>query len=372
MNMITKLTLSAVIAASVVSLPSKPAFANVDMDVRCNNDSLDPTAARARLEWARYCGLKVNVVSPSPANPLKREDTQMIASNGGTLIEFYEDFASSNFWGLNTYTSVSVGYQINTTHISKQYLNGVTSQLIDAQGFEKWSRPANKALARPMYPTFGTSPDASSGAPLYPNSATATDCKLYFNKNATSPAANFYVVGYCTSSCYTPEQQVLFPEGYKPILDAVTELQPTVMTLSSSSTLGDLSLQPNNVASYTKELWDTDHVIYEIRTDSGGLLRVTDEHPVIRGEGRIVQAKHLRVGDELVKINGRRDSIESIEVVSHFGKVYNLKPAARDRVSNILVAQGYLVGSSAFQNEDVDYINRIILGRSIPEDVIPR
>jgi len=56
----------------------------------------------------------------------------------------------------------------------------------------------------------------------------------------------------------------------------------------------------------------------------------------------------------------------------YFGKVYNIKPASTNRVANILIAQGFLVGSSRFQNEDADFINRIILGHGIPANVIPQ
>jgi hypothetical protein len=35
------------------------------------------------------------------------------------------------------------------------------------------------------------------------------------------------------------------------------------------------------------------------------------------------------------------------------------------------VAEGYLVGSSLFQNDEVGYINRIILNKSIPSNLIP-
>ena len=162
------------------------------------------------------------------------------------------------------------------------------------------------------------------------------------------------------------------PEGYKPIGKAFADLDPVMMTLTPDSTLDELSLQKNPVATYTTELWDTEHVIYEITTASGGQLRITDEHPVIQGEGRVVQAKTLAVGDDLVTVDGELDPIVDVQVTSHWGKVYNLKPESRDRVSNVLVAQGYLVGSSAYQNEDVEYINRIIMFRAVPEEAIPQ
>jgi hypothetical protein len=86
----------------------------------------------------------------------------------------------------------------------------------------------------------------------------------------------------------------------------------------------------------------------------------------------IMEASTLKAGTKLIKADGARDAIVSVTQTSYFGKVYNLKPAATNRVANILIAQGFLVGSSRFQNEDVDYINRILLGRGIPKSVLPR
>lgn len=361
----------AILVAAAAQTPSVARAA--DIDIRCNNDSLSPDQARARLEWARACGLKKNVQNPFPANPLKREDTGIPSPSGGTLIEFKEDFSSSNFWSQNTYTSVSVNFQVNNTYVEKQYSIGGTYQNLDPLGFEKWSRLASKLIDRPMYPTFGSHSSPSSGVALYPHEhLNPNDCNIYTSRNGGVSQGTFFINGYCTSSCYTPEQKVLFPDGEKEIVEAIRSLDPEMITLTPDSTLNNVTLQSNQVKTYTTELYDTTHIIFEIKTASGGLLRVTDEHPIIQGEGRIVQAKTLKVGDELVTVDGALDAIVSIDRTEHFGKVYNLKPATRDRVSNILVAQGYLVGSSAYQNEDVDYINRIIMFRSIPEDVIHR
>ncbi|WP_170229345.1 Hint domain-containing protein [Polyangium fumosum] len=344
-----------------------------DINVRCNNDLLDPAQARARLEWARYCGLTKNVGSPMPANPAKREDLGYLSVNGQSLIEFYEDFSSTNFWSLRTYTSVGVEYQINDTYVSKQWQNGLPSTSLDVYGFQKWTRPATKAIARPMYPTFGTNASPEFGSPLFPHEhLSTTDCNLYTTRNGGSVRTDFYVNGYCTSSCYTPEQKVRMPKGDVAIREAIDSLMPEVMTVAAGSTLDDFKLVPNKVATYTTELYDTEHVIFEIEMASGGLLRVTDEHPIIQSDGRIVQAKTLKVGDELVTAQGKLDPIAKVTRTTHFGKVYNLKPATSERITHVLVAENYLVGSSAFQNEDVDYINRVIMFRSLPAEVIPQ
>jgi hypothetical protein len=99
------------------------------------------------------------------------------------------------------------------------------------------------------------------------------------------------------------------------------------------------------------------------------LLTVTGTGMLFRP---MVQASTLKVGTKLVKADGSRDAIVSVTQKSEFGKAYNLAPKATDRVSNILIAQGFLVGSSRYLNDDADYMNRVILGRSIPKSVIPQ
>jgi hypothetical protein len=290
------------------------------------------------------------------------------ANEMGTLQEYLETF---DFWGENAFTGTSNGNQINDAFTRSMFFNGMTSQTL-VGGFWKWTRP--RSLPRPTYPIFGNNPDLNFATPLYPH-PTLADCRLYTDKAGTSPidpaTTPFYVNAYCVSSCYTPEQKILFPEGYEEIASAMSQMRPEMTTLSRTSSLGKIELVRNDVYSYTRERIDNWHVIYVVRTRSGGELRVTDKHPVITGEGRVVEALSLKAGDTLVQADGAVDPIVSVEKTKYFGKVYNIRPVTRDRISNILVAQGYLVGSSAYQNEDVDYMNRIILGRAIPKSVLP-
>lgn len=327
---------------------------------RCSNDSLDPGAAKLRLEWARTCALTLNTNGPND-----KEDFGEVDSSGNILWEYMDDNNPSK-----GYTGLPDVY-INYTFRDKLYTPfGTKFQSLDANGFHKWTKSTQRI--RPFYPTFGTSWDISSGAALWPHPQ-LQNCNLYPNKTGSGlPATAYYVNGYCESSCYTPEQEVLFPDGYHAIKEAMDALLPDMVTLTPDSTRHDIALQSNGVHSYTSEIRDTTNVIFEIETDSGPMLRVTNQHPVIRGGGKLVQAESLKVGDDLVKADGSLAPIIAITKKTHRGKVYNIRPVSHDPVSNILVAQGYLVGSANFQNDDIEYINRIILGRGIPEHVIPR
>jgi hypothetical protein len=365
---------SHLLALLAMTLMSVAAQAQPILQQRCNTDSLDPTAAAKRLDWARKCGLIQNIGN-TPAF-----DTWNYAYDGTThLYDYAEADSSINTDGRNTYSGVSFDYNVNYTYVTSLYELAGThqdQQVLNNISYYRWWRDASKQKARPLYPTFGSTADITSpsNAQLYVNvNANPIDCRVFSNSTFTTPVSTFYVNGYCESSCYTPEQQVLFSDGYHSIVDAVGARREDLITLTPSSTLDEVKLQQNKTYSYTAEFRDSEHPIVEVRTQSGGLLRVTVEHPVLQGEGRMVQAQRLKVGDELVKTDGSLDAIVSVTKAKHFGKVYNLKPVTQDLVSNILVAQGFLVGSSTYQNDDVGYINRIILHRgAVSASALPR
>ncbi|MFL5351374.1 Hint domain-containing protein [Archangium sp.] len=352
--------------AIAVLLPGA-ADAQPILQQRCSTDSLDTAQAEARLNWARRCSLVTHVM-----NPANYFDTGIPASNGGFLYEYAEDDQAVNWDGHNRYTGQSDAYEVNNSFIGKLYLSGGTTQDRDGDNYYRWARPVSRKKARPQYPTFGSLYDiySTSNLQLFPH-PTLANCNLYTDRNGVNVAPNFFVNGYCESSCYTPEQKVLFSDGYASILDAKNSLREDVITLAADSSLDNVKLQQGRTYSYTAEFRDSEHPIVEIRTASGGLLRVTVTHPVVNGEGRLVAAQSLKVGDELVKADGSRDAIVSVNHTKHFGKVYNLRPGASGLVSNVLVAEGYLVGSSLFQNDEVGYMNRVILHKHVPAEVIP-
>ncbi len=320
------------------------------------NDSLSIAQATQRIEWARKCGIQ---------NGATLFNTYVMAAPNYT--SYLYDYMETKTY---KYSGDVWGYDVNNTYVNTLYLSGATSQSTDTVGY-KWTRPVDRLRARPYYPTFGTSANISSGIQLYPH-PTLADCKLYSDTGGLYPVSTFYVNGYCTASCYTPEQTVLFSEGEVPISDAYAQLRTDLVTLDEQSTLDDIQLKANRTYSYTKELRDAEHKVIEISTASGGFLRVTDEHAVVQGDGRIVQARTLKVGEDLVRADGTLDRITEVNKTTFHGLVYNLSPETTDRVSNLLVAQGFIVGSSAFQNDDIGYINRVILFRShVPENVIP-
>src|ERR1700761_7665938 len=94
----TRTTLAALAIAAAGTLLS-PAPARADaFATHCNADALNPAVAKLRLEWARGCGARINVVSPTtPPAPALAYNTGLLSSNGS--IPLWEYIETDDFWG---------------------------------------------------------------------------------------------------------------------------------------------------------------------------------------------------------------------------------------------------------------------------------
>jgi len=351
---------AALVAAPVVAL-AEPA-----QEWRCTTDSLDPTQALARLEWARKCGLTTNTGGAAAWVP----STKAFDTTFNWAKEYIEINSNRAFSGnLNAY-NVNYYYSYSRYESSPLYTVAQEPAGSPTVGFWKWSHTASRP--RPLYQSFENTPVAGAGTQLFPH-PTLADCNLYTDRTGTTRwTTDYYVIAYCESSCYTPDQSLQFSDGEMNIVQAMKAKRDDVVTLSPDATLDDLVTQTSKVYSYTTEIRDAEHIIYKVKTASGGSLSVTNEHPIITSDGLLVKAEKLEPGDELLKADGTPDAIVSVEKTTHFGKVYNIKPESREPVANVLIAQGYLVGSARFQNDYVSYMNRALLFRGVPDEALPQ
>ena len=191
---------SLAIAAAGMLLSSTPAHADA-FKTRCDADWVDPATARLRLEWARACAISVNIVSfTNPKPPSFVYPTGLVSTNGIPLWEYIE---TDDFWGWNSYSGDIAA--VNQAFTQNQWRTGPYTATALPGGFQKWTESPSLALARPTYPTFGTSFDPASGSQLFPNPNYALlDCGFYTDAAAThradTSATGFYMNGYCPSS----------------------------------------------------------------------------------------------------------------------------------------------------------------------------
>lgn len=167
--------------------------------------------------------------------------------------------------------------------------------------------------------------------------------------NEHAPCGDWVVKAICLASCYTPDQHILFESGNLPIAEALERNEQTLMVLQEGSSLENPILKPIAVYAYSRSWQESHEIIRVIKTKSGGQLKVTLNHPILLGSGVMIEAKDLEIGDLLIRQNGQRDPVVSIENIDYFGKVFNITPNSMNPDENILVAEGFLVGSGAYQ-----------------------
>lgn len=251
----------------------------------------------------------------------------------------------------------------NQVPLIKEFLENFATVTGDVNGAE-YSLTSN---SRVLYPTFMNRVGKTEKPWIAPK-GTGSD------NNCTVPSTA-YIAAVCVSSCATPEEQIIAQEVASGKLAAVTFIQALtknyqfVGTLASHSGMSSRELKKTKVDQWVTELLDTDHEILEFRTLSGGLLKVTPNHPLVSDEGKMKLAVDFKVGESLVKLGGVKDEIVSITEVPYFGKVYNLFVKSADPIKNVVVTNGYLNGTAFYQNEGSKHLNRVIFRKRVTQGV---
>jgi len=370
-----KSTLKLIFVAALVAGPTSVLAQPVEQ-LPCIGDSLNISAARARIEWARRCGLILNTGSVpntgNPANFFESDKAADLATFVGAK-EYRENDPNRAFSGPNLDYDVNYSYSwaLFGSFFGYTVFQETSGPTVN---FFKWSQRTQRV--QPLYPSFNSAADLT-GTQLYPH-PTLANCNLYTDPNGINqwPSANnFFLAVYCTADCYTPDQSLRFSTGEVNILDALQARRDDVVTLSPDATLDDPRTQVSRVLSYTAGIHDAEQPIYKLTTASSGSLSVTGGHPVLVSNGRngrLIQAEQVREGDDLLRADGTPDPITRVEKTTFFGKVYNITPTATEHVANLVIAQGFLVGSARFESDDLRYMNRALRFRGVPDEVMPR
>jgi hypothetical protein len=189
----TKSMLQILLTAALVAAPAVVA-AQPAQQARCTTDSLDPTQAALRVEWARKCGLTLNTGAvPNTGNPANWFDSTTAFDTAFNPAKEYTENNSSR-----AYTGNSNAFLVNYWHSWGLYpVSPVYTVTQETTGptasFWKWSRPTLRP--RPMYPSFD-SIVTGTGTQLFPH-PTLANCNLYSDRTGTTHwTSNFWVSYY--------------------------------------------------------------------------------------------------------------------------------------------------------------------------------
>lgn len=165
--------------------------------------------------------------------------------------------------------------------------------------------------------------------------------------------------------CYSAQQKLQFADASLEIGQAYASKKGNLMALAADATLNNIQFQVHTKVTYSRSTHDVQPVM-TLSTASGSRVRVTPDHPVVLSDGRIQEAMVLTLGDALLKATGEADAITHIELKLSHEPVFNLMPVAEDSatplkpIEHIVVAEGFLMGSSYFQDQ-----GQVLLGSPI-------
>lgn len=183
-----------------------------------------------------------------------------------------------------------------------------------------------------------------------------------------------YQIGFiCLSSCYTPDMLLSFSSGDVDVESAYLDNLQDILTISPESTIEKMLFEYKPVANHIRSVVDGKHEIIKFLTNSGKILKVTPNHPLIDGKGRMIRADQFKKGDYLVNTEGEREQIVALSQETYKGKVYNVDVNASQYTEKVIVAQGLLSGDLSFQNENTKYLERVLFRmNAVPEKFLRR
>lgn len=162
----------------------------------------------------------------------------------------------------------------------------------------------------------------------------------------------------CQCGCFSGDVMILTTSGMLPISKLASSASAvggySVATVSNGKSA--LAASPRlfnkdfTVGPETKD-------IYNVETESGQSLTMTDSHPVVilTEEGsRMVQAKTLTLGTRLLQADGRQSHVTAIstwQLPFDANKVYNLDTHGKSDADHVIVANGLQVGDLYWQHK---------------------
>lgn len=217
---------------------------------------------------------------------------------------------------------------------------------------------ANPGLPGPKrYATFGMW-DSANREPANPDRWKAP---IDVNGSCGFPRPEFSLVAFCVEGCFGAGQTVRFGDDDLTLEQASSQNRRSVSTVMSGSTLEQFSWGLAPVSGYVETLGRSEQEVIRIEAEEDHALTVTPNHPILTSTGSLVEARSLRVGDLVVTDSGKLVAVVRLATEAYFGKVYNVMVDSREPVRHLVSAGGIVNGSSYFQNEGNDWLNRLLV-----------
>jgi hypothetical protein len=170
--------------------------------------------------------------------------------------------------------------------------------------------------------------------------------------NLTGETGLDQLEGWCACGCFHPDTRLAIDHAFSdtspdqvPAKEIVYNRRKfLVKTLSSESELNDMQLENHKIALTT--VGRANKPVVYIKTDDGSELTLTETHPVITITGKAIQAKEIRPGDAILRIDGNQAEVVQKDIINYQGNVVNLATEAgfKDFAGHVIFGEDLAIG----------------------------
>lgn len=230
-----------------------------------------------------------------------------------------------------------------------------------------------------MYPVWavpGETSDSFSNpanwrAPVDPNAG----CGLIPEYKGRRELEFYHPLVMCEAGCFAEGSRILGQSGWQDaaLYSNAKDRGRGLVTLSAGSSLDRASFALTPIESIVRSAEAEDEEMVEIATVFGRILTVTTNHPMLKADGMMVPAGQLAEGDLLLASDGDRveqDAVASLKGFTRHEKVTNFRMSSENLHENVVIAEGLLTGTSMYQNELRDQVNRGMMRVLLPSSLI--
>ncbi len=161
--------------------------------------------------------------------------------------------------------------------------------------------------------------------------------------------------GWCSCGCFHPDTQIM--SFTKDSSNPISVAAGTIANNFRSYDLLGFDEPKDEKVSYSRNpvalatLGKETQELVVIQTNDGRVLKVTQGHPVLLADGRMIQAKTLKVTDPMLDIHGNPVSIKRIDSDKFIGEVVNFTANAKKIQGHVLFAESLAVGDLYWQTQ---------------------
>jgi hypothetical protein len=134
-------------------------------------------------------------------------------------------------------------------------------------------------------------------------------------------------------------------------------LNTTVWSFADEATFKNFNFSPRKISRFTKGP-EVDPLIF-VTTFSGNSIGLTKAHAMLLADGTMARADALKIGDQLVSMQGTPDAIIDIKIAKTQDDVYNVLVDGNTNQSHLILANRLVAGDLAWQNSLASELNAV-------------